>query len=242
MSVNASFTKENLNTYLKELGKEFRKLNGISIPAEIILIGGAAILAQYDFREMTYDIDAVILASSAMKEAVNRVGDKFQLPNGWLNMDFKKTKSYSDKLSEVSIYYKTFSNILTIRTIAAEYLIAMKLMSGRQYKNDLSDIAGILWENQKSGKPISKEAIDKAVCFLYGGWEEIKEETKAVLNAAFEGGNFETLYYQSRESEKHSKEILLDFDKDYPNALKEENISSILEKARRRRQQDRGER
>ena len=39
------FTKENLNTYLKELGKEYKKINGKSMPAEIILIGGAAILA-----------------------------------------------------------------------------------------------------------------------------------------------------------------------------------------------------
>jgi hypothetical protein len=34
----------------------------------------------------------------------------------------------------------------------------------------------------------------------------------------------------------------LDFENDYPNALKEENIGSILEKAKQRRQQDRGER
>lgn len=41
------FTKENLNTYLKELGKEYRRLNGKTIPAEIVLIGGAAIIANY---------------------------------------------------------------------------------------------------------------------------------------------------------------------------------------------------
>ena len=29
------FTKENLNTYLKELGKEYKKINGKSMPAEI---------------------------------------------------------------------------------------------------------------------------------------------------------------------------------------------------------------
>ena len=34
------FTKENLDTYLKELAKEFRKINGKPTPAEIILIGG----------------------------------------------------------------------------------------------------------------------------------------------------------------------------------------------------------
>ena len=31
------------------------------------------------------DIDALILAASGMKEAINIVGDKFDLPNGWLN-------------------------------------------------------------------------------------------------------------------------------------------------------------
>lgn len=76
------FTKENLDTLLKELAKEFKRQNGTAVPAEIILIGGAAILAGYGFREMTTDVDAVIHASSAMKEAVNRIGDKYNLPHG----------------------------------------------------------------------------------------------------------------------------------------------------------------
>ena len=69
-----------------------------------------------------------------MKKAINNVSDNLKLPNGWLNADFKNTKSYSDKLFGISIYHKTFSNVLTIRTVFAEYLIAMKLVSGRQYK------------------------------------------------------------------------------------------------------------
>jgi hypothetical protein len=101
------FTKDNLDTYLKELAKEFRKLNGTTMPAEIILIGGAAILANYGFRDMTADVDAVIHASSSMKDAINRVGHKFNLPNGWLNEDFMNTSSYSPKLDEFSAYYKT---------------------------------------------------------------------------------------------------------------------------------------
>jgi len=238
MSVDTPFTRENLDMYLKELAKEFRKLSGTAMPAEIVLIGGAAILAQYGFREMTYDIDAVILASSSMKEAANRVGDKLGLPNGWINMDFKKTKSYSDKLSEVSVYYKSFSNILNVRIITAEYLIAMKLMSGRQYKNDLSDVAGILWEHQKESNPISREAIDRAVKVLYKNESKLPEISKQFLNDLYSNDNFEKIYIEIRENEKHSKEILLDFQKESPNALKEENISSILAKAKQKRNQD----
>ena len=67
---------------MKELAKEFRRINGKSTPAEIILIGGAAILANYGFRNMTTDVDAIIHAASSMKDAINRVGDKYDLPNG----------------------------------------------------------------------------------------------------------------------------------------------------------------
>ena len=82
MSTDFTFTKENLDTCLSKLAKEFRKLNGTKMPAEIVLIGGAAVLANYGFRDMTYDIDAVIQASSSMKDAINKVGDEMRLPNG----------------------------------------------------------------------------------------------------------------------------------------------------------------
>ena len=39
MSADKPFTTENLDSYLKELAKEFRKKNGTRMPAEIILIG-----------------------------------------------------------------------------------------------------------------------------------------------------------------------------------------------------------
>ena len=148
MSVDKPFTKENLDSYLKELAKEFRKKNGTRMPAEIVLIGGASILINYGFREMTYDMDAIIKSSGAMKDAINAVGDRLGLPVGWINTDFVNTKSYTPKLVEYSKYYKTFANVLQIRTVSAEYLVAMKLMAGRQYKNDLSDIVGVLIEQE----------------------------------------------------------------------------------------------
>ena len=235
MSVDAPITRDNLNEYLKILAKEFRRLNGTKMSAEIVLIGGAAILANYGFRELTYDVDAVIVASSAMKEAINIVGDKLNLPRGWLNTDFKRTDSYSDKLPEVSIYYKTFSNILQVRTIAAEHLIAMKLMSARRYKNDISDIYGILWEHQKNGTQISKAEIEHAVIELYGTLEKLSDTAVALLEKAFEDGDYETLYNQSRKDEKEAKEILIEFEKQYPNTVKTESIDTILEQIKKKR-------
>lgn len=241
MLFEAAFTKDNLDTYLKALAKEFRRLNGTKIPAEIILVGGASILVNYGFREMTYDIDAVVQASSVMKDAINCVGDKHGLPNGWLNTDCTRTRSYSTNLAEVSVFYKELSNILTVRTVAAEYLIAMKLMSGRLYKNDLSDVAGILWEHQKKGTPITYGAIDQAVVKLYGNWDSIPQESTSFIEAVFEKGDFETFYKQRQVSEKNSREVLLDFKKQTSDTLTENNLVDVLEKAKRMRQQERND-
>ncbi len=95
MSHDFVIDKVNLDSYLKALGKAFRKLNGTKTPAEIIIVGGASILINYGFRDMTTDIDAIIQASSAMKEAINIVQEELNLPQAWINTDFKQTSSYS---------------------------------------------------------------------------------------------------------------------------------------------------
>ena len=229
-----TFNKESLELYLKELGKEYRKLVGKGMPTEIILIGGAAILANYGFREMTTDVDAVIKAASSMKEAINKVGDKFNLPNGWLNADFMKTASYTPKLSAYSVHYKEFSNVLQVRTVSAEYLIAMKLMAGRKYKNDLSDIVGILAEHEKQGKPISFEMINKAATNLYGNWEALPSDSREFIEGVMEKGNFEQLYKVVSEEEKKSKETLIEFQQNYPGVTTTENVDSILSNLKKR--------
>lgn len=234
MSFN-SFTKENLDTYLKELAKVFRKLNGKSMPAEIVLVGGAAVLANYGFRDMTTDIDAVIHAASSMKDAINRVGDKFGLPNAWLNADFTHTGSYSPKLDEFSVHYREFYGVLSVRTMSSEYLIAMKLRAGRKYKNDLSDVIGILAEHEKRGNPISFEKIETAVLNLYGGWDSFPKDSKPFIEDALKNGDFENVYKSVKHQELESKEILIGFEKDFPNAVKESNVDSILKTLKEKR-------
>ena len=239
MFVEKGFTKENLDYYLKELAKEFRKRNGKNTSAEIVLVGGAAILANYGFREMTYDIDAVITASSALKEAVNTVGDRLGLPNGWLNADFKNTSSYSPKLLQYSKYYRTYSNVLNIRTISSEYLVAMKLMSGRRYKKDLSDIIGILSEQERMGEPLSYQKIDCAVRNLYAGWEHISEYAIQVLKAALDSENLKELFMEQEHEEALSKQAVLQVRKYEGEKVKESNVDEIIQKAIRKKRDSR---
>ncbi len=227
-----TFTKENLNTYLSELAKQYRKLNGKSVKAEIILVGGAAVLANYDFRDMTTDVDALIQATSSLKDAINIVGDKYNLPNGWLNADFTRTASYSMKLVQHSQYYRTFSNVLQVRTVNAEYLVAMKLMSGRQYKHDLSDVIGILVEHLEKGSPLTLADIEKAVMELYGSWEKLPATSQSFIRSAMEHPNLRQVYEQINRSEQEAKSILVSFEERYPGVATQETVDDILSAAR----------
>jgi len=223
------FDQDNIDMYLKELSKVFRKNNGTKTPAELILVGGASILVNYKFRKGTNDIDAIIKASSVMEEAIDITGEKLRLPNGWLNMDFKDTGSYSSKLSSVSKFYKMFSNVIEVRTIDSEYLIAMKLMSGRIYKKDLSDIAGILYEHRINNKEISLDRIKEAATYLYGSWEIIPEKSRDLINDLFRENDFEKSYNVIREKELKASIKLDEIKEKDPGDLRGKNISELIE-------------
>lgn len=221
-------TRDNIDLYLKAVAKEYRKISGKDFPAELILVGGASVLINYGFRNMTTDIDALILASSSMKDAINTVGDQFGLPNGWLNADFENTSSYSPRLVQYSDYYRTYSNIVTVRTVSAEYLIAMKLRSGRLYKNDLSDILGILSDHEKRGKPLSKSQIGKAFTELYGDWNSLSENSRIFIDRVMENGNYSELYHQISHEEREADVLLSEFEENYPGVAKLSNVNEII--------------
>lgn len=238
MLYDKPFTKENLDQYLKELAKEYRKRSGKNTPTEIILIGGASVVINYGFREMTYDADAIITASSYMKDAINYVGDKYGLPNGWMNDDFKKTGSYTPGIAQYAEYYKTFSNIVTFRTVSGEYLVAMKLKSGRQYKYDMSDIIGILWEQEKEGDPLTFDRIKKAVCDLYGSYESLSEDIRKYIEGVLEDGDYEKLYSRTRQYELENKENLLEYQEEKPGVIDGDNVDDIIAALRRKKNEN----
>lgn len=227
--------KKELDIYLRELGKEYRKLAGKKNPAEIVLIGGGAILVNYSFRTSTTDVDAIIHAASAMKEAINRVGDKYYLANRWLNEDFVRTVSYSPKIEEFSQFYRQYSNVLQVRTIKAEYIIAMKLRAGRKYKNDFSDIIGVLMEHEEKNEHISYEDIDRAVINLYGSWNAVTEEAQTFIKDALNCKNLAERYAELKGSEGEMGLLLQGFEVDYSGVLNQSNVNDILDILRQRK-------
>ena len=231
------FTKHNLDQYLKELAKEFRKRNGKAMPAEIILIGGASVVINYGFREMTYDMDAIINAASSMKDAIDTVGDRYELPTGWMNDDFMKTESYTPRIAAFAKYYRTYSNVVTFRTITGEYLVAMKLRSGREYKYDRSDVIGILWEQEKMGDPLSMERIKKAVIDLYDSYDVLTEDVKEFIEKAIQDGGYAEIYERVRQAEAENRKNLLEYQEEKPGVIRGDNVHDIIAALKKRKDQ-----
>lgn len=216
--------------YLKELAKEFKRITGRKTSAEIIIVGGGSVLLNYDFRMNSVDVDAFNTYESAIKDAAKLVADKYNLSQQWLNDDFKKTPSYSPRLRQYSSYYKTFSNVLEIRTISRECLVAMKMVSGRKYKNDLSDILGILYYHYKNDDEITYQQIEKAVENLYGNFDRVKDDVEEFVKTAVENKTFIDGYNLQKEAEQSIKENLIQFEEKYENVLSENNIDDIINK------------
>ena len=177
-------TKDNFFTIVKECAKQYRKICG-NTPVELIIVGGGSIVLNYSFRQSTMDFDVLIKGSSGTKEAIRKVAEIHNLPEDWMNSDFQFLSSFSPKLYEISKHYCSLNNdTISIRTVNAEYLIAMKAKSGRYFGKDMSDIIGILCCERERKNDISFEKIVQAFEYLYGQdktsvsayiWESLKK-------------------------------------------------------------------
>ncbi len=229
MSAETGLTKEEIEEYLKELSKEYRKLTGGKMDTEIVIVGGGAIVLNHSFREATNDIDVMIERGSAIQTAAKHVGDQFSLPENWFNTDFQYTSSYSDALREVAAHYRTFSNHVDIRVIPDVYVIAMKLVSDRDYKHDHSDIVGILGDHARNGDPISKEQIESAVDRLYHDLGAVPEGAWEFLDDIMENGDYDRLYDMTSSDEQENRLSFIEEESDQ-NAVQTASLTDVLEK------------
>lgn len=116
--------------------------------------------------------------------------------------------------------------------------MAMKLMSGRQYKNDILDVIGILREQKALGKPLTFERIQAAVCALYDSWENLPQDSRNLITEIMRDEQYEVLYEQYRSHEKMAKESLIDFEKKYPGVTNMDNVNDIIRNLKKRKEQE----
>lgn len=179
--MSPELSKTNLDAYLLALAKEYRKLDR-KRPVEVIIVGGASILLNYSFRQMTMDLDCFSSNMETLTRAARNVAQQQGLPHDWVNSDFLQTTSFSSTLRSVSKPYRTLNNgMFEVRTVTAEYLIAMKLAAFRPYKHDRSDIVGILLAEKQNGNNLTEKDILSAFSFLYSP-ASLSKEAHAFLD------------------------------------------------------------
>ncbi len=70
---------------------------------------------------------------------------------------------------------------------------------------------------------------------LYGSWDSFPEDSKPFIEDALDNGDLENVYASVKNDEIASKDILADFEKDYPKVAKESNINDILKTLKEKR-------
>ena len=113
----------------------------------------------------------------------------------------------------------------------------MKLVSGRRYQKDLSDVIGILYEQQRAGNPLDTGKIDTAINQLYGGWEHVDAFAKELLEKALTCSDLESLFLEQSEDEKSARTVLLEINRKYPKEIPEDNANDIIEIALKKMRQ-----
>lgn len=102
--------------------------------AQLFVVGGAAMALAYDAARSTHDVDGAFEPSSAVRAASVVIAADRELPVDWLN-DAVKGFLPGDDPSPQTVFE---SESLLVQVASPEYLLAMKLYSGR-VENDRAD-------------------------------------------------------------------------------------------------------
>jgi hypothetical protein len=142
---------------------------------ELFVVGGAAIALAYSDRRVTRDIDAIFEPKAVVYAAAQRVAERLDLPDDWLNDAVKSFAPGTDPDSRV--VFSTRS--LEVAAASPRYLLAMKLLASR-VDQDTDDIKAI---NAECGFTSADEGLD-LVERLYPG-RPIAPKTQFLLEELF---------------------------------------------------------
>jgi len=127
-----------LEKALTRLGQLLRERR---VTGEIAVLDGAAIVLGFDFRSATQDVDVMITQGHGqIVKAQREVETELKLPPNWLN---EQGTSYLSEHSDFKLF-KTYPSEgqfgLRVLMATPQYLLAMRLLSLRQYGHDVQDI------------------------------------------------------------------------------------------------------
>jgi hypothetical protein len=117
----------------------------MQITTSLILLGGALMITQIGNRKATQDIDVVIATNDrrtyqAVQQAIALVAKEKKLPAAWLNDDVAIVVDQIGKPKAPKLW-KIFGT-LTVYVPELEYILALKLFSGRpQDDRDIQAVA-----------------------------------------------------------------------------------------------------
>jgi hypothetical protein len=120
-------------TVTRAFGVMGRYLRERQVLGEIAVYGGSAILLQFNWRQTSEDVDAVIIDGrheSEVKQAVDHAAGVLGLPRDWLNNwvgMYTKLVEQPDDFKAVGTYPAGETPGLRVVVAKPEYLCAMKL-------------------------------------------------------------------------------------------------------------------
>lgn len=143
--------------------------------AEIVVVGGAALVLLFEARESTKDVDAYFVRpeASVVRAAAETVATRLDLPADWLN---DGAKAYLVTVTTGEVLHE--SAALVVRAASTAQLLAMKLAAWRDaidradaklLLSQLSGSADDIWSAIKPFLP--PRHIDKASYAFDDLWE-----------------------------------------------------------------------
>ena len=154
-------------TYLAELGQELQHL-GVQHPIRILLVGGAYMLTQIHNRPTTNDIDVLLkdvddTTTSPLyrtfKAAVRTVASRNQIPSTWINDvigDFLRDTGTVPQ----GVLWRRYA-MLEVYVPPGEYILALKLLAGRQ--KDWDDIYALCQHLKFQTRKQAQQLVDRYI-------------------------------------------------------------------------------
>jgi len=131
--------KRELTEVLRDLDKK------LSLPCDVVLVGGAAMILYFGARRATSDVDALVLRGDvgALRRAVKEVAQEHKLPDNWMS---DAVKGFADILPH-DFYHRLVPLDLPFERLRLYVLglpeqVAMKIVALRE--QDVEDLELLL--------------------------------------------------------------------------------------------------